>query len=132
MTDKDGFQQPDWCWNDVTSDMKDIIGKVPVHIEQGGDEQITFWFSDGSVCRWYHHQNCCESVDIEDVNGEWTDLLNTPLIVAEERKDVGSEDYGSYTWTFYTFRSVNGSVDVRWYGYSNGYYSERVDFEMIA
>lgn len=133
------FQQPEWPrWGyapEVSSEMSAIIGKTPVHIEKT-DEQITFWFSDGLVCRWHHEQDCCESVEVEDINGDWSDLLNTPLLVADERTEEGEgrEDDGwhdSHTWTFYAFRSVKGSVDVRWHGQSNGYYSESVDFQMM-
>lgn len=126
--------------------MKQLIGLTPAAIEATEDE-IKMAFTNGALARWYHSQYCCESVTIEDVNGEWTDLIGHPLLVAEERtvqkgeegvpptreeKDGPTEwssDDESYTWTFYAFRCIGGSVDVRWYGSSNGYYSEGVDFE---
>lgn len=108
-----------------------MVGKIPTQITQEFEE-ITFHFSDGMVARFLHHQDCCESVTVEDVNGDWGALIGVPLLIAEERVSVGPDEdiWESHTYTFYTFRSIKGSVDVRWYGTSNGYYSESVDFEM--
>lgn len=112
-------------------ELAEIVGKVPASItgEVGGDE-IIMAFTDGSVAKFYHSQDCCEWVDIEDINGDWADLIGHPLLVADERVSteeptLESRD-DSNTWTFYTFRSIGGSVDVRWHGSSNGYYSEGV------
>jgi hypothetical protein len=54
-------------------------------------------------------------------------------VEAEEVSNYEGEDTGdeSYTWTFYRFRTLKGSVSVRWYGSSNGYYSESVSVDVV-
>jgi len=110
---------------------EEIINRVPVDVE-ASEFEIRIKFLDGSSCLFYHEQDCCEDVFVEDVNGDWKDLLDTPLLVVEERSEVDFNASESGTFTFYTFRSVKGSVDVRWYGSSNGYYSEAVNFEFTG
>jgi hypothetical protein len=112
-----------------------LTGKTLTKIDKGNDE-ILFITSHGEVYKMYHEQDCCESVYIEDVIGDLDDLIGSPLIMAEE---VSTEDGGnplssydeSYTWTFYKFATVKGYVTIRWYGSSNGYYSESVDFKRV-
>lgn len=111
--------------------LKQIVGKTLLKVDQH-DEEIVFTFSDGSIGRFYHIQDCCEFVRVEDVTGDWNDLLNTPLLVADERTSGDETEWGGPLWTFYTFRTVKGTVDVRWLGESNGYYSEEVSFYLTT
>lgn len=113
-----------------------LKGKVLASIEgrQDGD-CINFTLESGEVYKLYHRQDCCESVSIEDIIGNLEDLIGLPLLVAEEVSSEGTaakDHYDlSYTWTFYKFATARGYVDIRWYGTSNGYYSERVDFVQV-
>lgn len=111
-----------------------VIGKTVIDIRTDKHEYISFLFSDGSAMKMYHSQNCCELVTIDDINGDLNDLIGTPILLAELRTNVNEggpvDEYdSSYTWSFYTFRAHKGFVDIRWYGTSNGYYSEDVDIE---
>jgi hypothetical protein len=109
-----------------------LLGKVLDDVVVGSD-YITFVCSDGQKYQLYHSQDCCESVHIEEVIGDWEDLIGNPLTLVEESTNTDNppEDADSFLWTFYKFATINGYVDVRWLGESNGYYSERVDFGRI-
>ena len=100
------------------------------------DDELRFHLTDDHYVRMYHRQDCCETVTIEDIVGDLQDLVGTPILLAEEVSDYDAEkpedNYGTHTWTYYKFRTIKGSVDIRWYGSSNGYYSERVDIEIVT
>lgn len=117
----------------VYKGINDFVGKTFVKIEKSEDE-IKFYTSEKEYFLMYHSQDCCESVLVEDVNGDFDDLIGTPIIVADEREDHKdcTDDYESVTWTFYCIRTIKGSVDIRWCGESNGYYSESVDIEFCT
>lgn len=110
--------------------IEDLKGKVITSIEEDDDYQITFYTEDGFKYSMYHDQDCCESVYVESIVGDMGDLVGEEILVAEapSSEDVpaleGWDD--SYTWTFYKLATRKGYVDIRWYGSSNGYYSEEV------
>lgn len=119
-------------------EVSELLGKTLVSItgaDEGSDE-IIFECSDGSKYRMYHEQECCESVLIEDVCGYVNSLIGNPLTMAEDISNIMDNPAvdkwtDSCTWTWYKFATVKGYVTIRWYGESNGWYSERVDFEKM-
>lgn len=114
-----------------TTILDDFIGKTFVRVENINDEELIFTLVDGAQYVFYHKQDCCESVTIDDICGDLNSLVGSPITMAEEICHESIEDNnGSQTYTFYKFATVKGYATVRWYGYSNGYYSEAVDFEV--
>lgn len=96
---------------------------------------LEFTAIDDQVYKMYHDQECCEEVYIEDICGDLDDLINVPILDAHEKhKEICDKTPHSYElegWTFYTLRTVNGTVDIRWYGSSNGYYGVEVNVYLM-
>ena len=116
---------------------EELLGHTLTNVENVAGDKLVFTLDNGEKYKLYHPQSCCESVTIEDINGELSDLIGSPIVMAEEVSsnenppDVSKEyqcSYDSFTWTFYKLATVKGYVTVRWYGESNGYYSESVDW----
>ena len=114
-----------------SSEISSMLGVTLTRIEREAQpDMLTFFSECGRRWRMYHQQDCCEQVEIEELVGELDDLVGAPILVAEERVNEGKLKYGdTETWTFYELATIRGSVTLRWYGTSNGYYSERVHFE---
>ena len=115
--------------------LQDLIGKTMTSVvvkkydfDDAPDNEIVFTTTEGKRYHLYHDQECCELVTIDSIVGDINDLVGNPMLLAEESS---SDDDDSFTWTFYKFATIKGYVDIRWYGSSNGYYSESVDFDEL-
>lgn len=108
--------------------LSDLIGCTifEYNFDHNDDDRMTFLFTEGYLLDMWHEQDCCESVTIEDIEGDLNDLVGRPLTVCEEVSNDDPNASESATWTFYRFATDKGYVTVRWYGSSNGYYSEAV------
>jgi hypothetical protein len=103
-----------------------LLGKTISKIETT-ETKIIFITSENEQFHLYHDQQCCEEVYVEDIIGELTDLLESPILMAEEITNK-KPDYNG-TWTFYKLATIKGYVTIRWYGHNNGgCYSEKVCF----
>jgi hypothetical protein len=126
-----------------------LKGKTIREIKNTGDE-LVFLTEDGEEYKQHHYQSCCEDVRIEDICGDLGDLIGSPILLAEEviSSDAHPEDIArkiegeakddwryspeSFTWSFYKLATIKGSVTIRWYGTSNGYYGERVSLVKVT
>lgn len=102
-----------------------------------GDETLTFETAEGRRFHLHYYPDCCASCSLNEVHGDFADLIGSPIVQAEEvcsgqgGGEKPSEYADSWTWTFYKLSTVKGSVTLRWLGESNGYYSESVTFEEL-
>lgn len=119
------------------NEFSELLGKTLEGVDNTKDE-IIFTLVGGDKYKLYHSQDCCESVYVEDVIGELSDLIGFPLLMAEEVSDTTNPEGivkefqdDSFTWTFYKLATIKGYVTIRFYGESNGYYSESVDFVKV-
>lgn len=116
-------------------EFNELLGKTLTEVTGavGGDE-IVFTETGGKRFKLYHDQDCCESVNVEDICGDLADLIDAPIVEAEEISnsepcfEARAKPSDSFTWTFYKIRTAKGAVTIRWLGESNGYYSESARF----
>lgn len=109
-----------------------LKGQIFDKIEKTHDA-IYFYQNNYHKYSLLHDQSCCEHVVLEDINGDINNLLNSEILLAEEASNKQEiedtfdpkQEYFHETWTFYKLATINGYVDIRWYGKSNGCYSEQ-------
>jgi hypothetical protein len=105
-----------------------------VGLEQDSGE-VVITFEDGSYIKQYHELDCCETVEVAQVDGTVAKHVGATAISLEEKilqkSDMDIADLPEYTdsltATFYTLKTSKGYLDWRWDGVSNGYYSESVE-----
>ena len=114
--------------------IKTFLGETFVEIIVE-DEAIMFINEYGQKYLMHHEQSCCEGVSVEDICGDINDLIGSKILMAQESVSVESFnkelEYDSYTWTFYKLATIKGYVDIRWFGSSNGHYSEDVQINKV-
>ncbi len=117
------------------ADFRELVGKTLASItaQKVEDDIITIKTEDGKTYIIDHSQDCCECVQLESVEGDLENLIGSPIVAAEEVADgdVLDDLAESYTWTTYKLTTDKGSVTFRWYGVSNGYYSEVPSFKEV-
>jgi hypothetical protein len=117
-------------------DFNEIVGKTLESIEgaEAGSERVVFNFADGTACVDYHSQDCCESVDVNRIEGDLADIIGSTIIEAEHTSDSDGEKPGEYseswTWTRRRIRTAKGEATIVWLGESNGYYGETPYFQI--
>lgn len=112
------------------------------------DESVKIGLENGDHISLHHDQDCCESVTLEDSDGDIADSVGKRLLriskrsgdipQAEKLKKIKSvlrkgEDHyedESSTWTFIVVETSLETITYRFYGTSNGYYSEDVDIHL--
>jgi hypothetical protein len=117
---------------------EDLKGKTITDLSglDVGSERVSISTNDGKSYLMLYHHDCCASCSIDEIHGDPKDLCGSPILLAEEVQNFEGEKKGehdeSFTWTFYKLSTIKGSVTIKWYGTSNGFYSESASFEEVA
>ena len=119
----------------TTHNLTQLIGQTAVRVTRNEDslafsrreeENIRFELANGKTYELVPETECCENVVIDDVCGDLSWLVGSPILFAEETCNEKQSNYGEETWTFYRIGTVHGTVVIRFFGESNGYYSTSV------
>ena len=122
----------------------EVIGEVVKEVYVGEYEtSLLLEFESGNGLLLTHYQDCCEYVAIDDIVGgkledlkgqkilKFEEVINIDLDEKPKNLDIDEEIYSS-TWTFYKISTFKDDITIRWFGTSNGWYSEKVDVVHIT
>ena len=120
--------------------IKDLLNKVLKSVEitnvdpdcPGQNDCVVFTTVNDEIYVMMHMQDCCETVYLESVDNDVDVLVGSQILVAEERSNSNEDSCGSETWTFYLIGTNECWCNFRWYGSSNGYYSESAELYKIT
>ncbi len=113
-----------WGYYGRDVNINELVGQTISHVEglEKGSAQVDITTLEGNKYRMYHSQDCCENVQLEDLDGSVEDLVGGLVVSAEESTGETPNDYkfeyepDSYTWTFYKIETSKGGVFMRWLG----------------
>lgn len=119
-------------------DFSELVGKTLKSVKL--ENAVLFLETDdGALYTQQYYEDCCAGCGLIDGLDDLVKLIGQKIVVVAEEttsRDMPSDykpDYEpeSFTWTFYTIRTFEGTAVLRWYGSSNGYYSETATFECV-
>jgi len=122
---------------DKQVELSELVGKTIKSVTglEKGSEEVRIFTECNCEFLFYHSQDCCETVDLNDFETDTDDFSGALIVKAEEstnsEDETGIEYPDSFTWTFYKIETTKGEIWMRWLGESNGYYSESVDFAWV-
>lgn len=130
---EDTWKSPESLPRPIAS-LSDFVGLTLTDVRQEGDCTIVFELEDGRTYRLKPEFSCCESVDLNSIEGELSTLVGHPILVAEVTRQEGNytdaecddrtDNHCHWTWSFTRLATIKGWVIIRWDGSSNGCYSE--------
>ena len=109
-------------------EITELIGKTIDQVFVDGNKSSILFLTrgtkrlNGQAFEMFHGQDCCETVWLEDVCGNWDDIVGQTVVnayMSTSKQDPMGLDF-SHTWTFYTITTTKGTVVLRWCGTSNG------------
>lgn len=113
---------------------EDLLGKTLTRIEYSGLYELHL-YTENEHYMMTHFNDCCESVYLEDVAGDFEDLLNYPLLMAEEASNIEemcNPDDRYDKWTFYKLATVKGYVTLKWDIDLDSWYSKDVSLVLVT
>lgn len=111
------------------ADLNNLIGATILDVTKDGIGMLDIKTDKGDMV-FYHYQDCCEYVWLDDGYEELKAMIGEKIVFAEEIRSSDRGDHKPYvscTWTFYKISTQWKDVTLRFIGESNGYYSESVD-----